>query len=98
MGEDEQDSWVFVKKGLLTSSPTKGRDPSANRSIILRWGGYGLCCARGLAAITSVADCRDDGRIVPVEQGAPEEIFVREKHALRLQFSSVAGINPNDSI
>jgi hypothetical protein len=70
----------------------------ANRSIILRGRGYGLCCAHGLAAIASVADRRDDGRVVPLEQGAAEEIFVREEHALRLQFSSVPRICPNDSI
>ena len=73
---------------------------SANRSIILRSGAYGLCCGHGLAAITSVADCREHGRIVPLEQFAAEEIFVREKHALRLRFSSVKTSNtcPIDSI
>lgn len=85
MGKDEQDLGG-------------GAGGGANRSIILRRGGYALCCVHGLAAIASVADCRDDGRIVPVEQGAAEEIFVCEKHALRLQFSSVPGNNPNDSV
>jgi hypothetical protein len=63
--------------------------PCANRSIILRGVTFALCCAHGLAARTSVADCRDDGGIVPLEQCAAEEIYVREKHALRLRFSSV---------
>src|SRR5688500_14372554 len=36
----------------------------ANRSIILRSRAYALCCGNGLAAITSVADRREHGRIV----------------------------------
>jgi hypothetical protein len=75
----------------------------ANRSNFLRSSAYGLSCAHGLAAIASVADCRDDRRIVPLEQFAPEEILVREKHGLRLRFSSVKDpkeltTRPNDSV
>ena len=46
--------------------------------------------ADGLAAGTSVADCRDHGVCFCLQQSAPEEIFVREGYGVRVQFE-VAG-------